>query len=75
MQLPQVRTQENSIPSSSEVLSELDKTINAYTKAKIEMLTKDFLFNLTQSEVLELSCAKSEIQCDQIAHSLFNKYM
>lgn len=48
-----------------------------YIRAKIEMLTdkEGFNFHLAPSDITKLESARSEIQCDQIAHGLFNKYM
>lgn len=50
-------------------------TINEYIKAKLDMLTDEFGFNLDIADIFKLQSAKNEIQCDQIAHTLFNKYM
>lgn len=50
-------------------------TINEYIKAKTDMLTDEFGFNLDIADIFKLQSAKNEIQCDQIAHTLFNKYM
>lgn len=52
-------------------------TLNDYIEEKIEMLTdpRGFHLPLDSSEIFQLRTAQNEIQCDQIAHTLFNKYM
>lgn len=57
------------------ILAENTMTLSEYIKAKTDMLTDEFGFNLDIADIFKLQSAKNEIQCDQIAHTLFNKYM
>ena len=52
-------------------------TLSEYINAKIDMLTnqKDFGFELDEEDIAKLQAAQNEIQCDQIAHALFYKYL
>lgn len=52
-------------------------TLDDYITKKIKMLTdsRGFHLPLESSEINQLKTAQNEIQCDQIAHKLFNKYM
>ena len=50
-------------------------SLAAYKKLKIKMLTKEFMFHLTEEEVLHFEELKSEVAVDQYVRRLYNKYL
>lgn len=52
-------------------------TLNDYIKEKIRMLKEDFCIGckLTNMDVLFLEASKNEIQCDQRAKVMLDKYI
>ena len=52
-------------------------TLNDYIKEKICMLREDFCLGckLTEKDILALEASQNEIQCDQRARVILDKYM
>lgn len=50
-------------------------SLDEYIEEKIKMLIKDFKFDLQSSDIVRLYRSKSKIECDNVAHTIFNSYL